>query len=270
MKTQVEIETIPEAPGKNQAVQSITRAANILKLLSRGGGHSVTGISKELKLSKGTVHRLLDTLQTTDFVIQDPISRHYYLGQFIVSLASNFLVSHQNLIIYAIDEMNHLRDLSGETICLSIHIGNKRCIVEELPSNQNIKFTVGKGFAVPLHVGCTGKVLLAQFSEPELEVLLTHLTSSPENVGGNNDRPTIDKAALREEIKTVREQGYALSFGEVMSDAAGISVPVKGYMCPVSLSIFGPEYRFKRIMQVMPELKKSANRISANMNRHVA
>ena len=252
----------PKAVAKNQTVQSITRAANILKLLSTGETHSITSISLELKLSKGTVHRLLETLEASNFVVQDPVNRRYGLGQFIVSLASNFMISHQTLILRCVDEMNHLRDVSGETICLSIPIGSKRFVLEELPSNQNIKFTVGKGFAVPLHLGCTGKVLLAELPESESDAVIDSLDAAL-----NEGESPLDKQALKQEVRSTREQGFAMSFGEVMSDAAGISVPIRGYICPSCISIFGPEYRFKRIMQVLPELRKSAGRISEALSK---
>lgn len=248
----------------NKSVQSISRAVAILKILSAGGRYSLTDISNSVKLSKSTVHRLLKTLEASEFVVQDPITRRYYLGQFIVRIASNYRISHQNLIICALGEMEHLRDVSGETVCLSISMGSNRYTLEELPSKQNVKFTLGKGFSGPLHVGSAGKALLSQLTNTELDRLLRHL-----NIGPDGDTKPLDKKALIADVENARTQGYSISFGEVINDAAAISVPIKNYICPACLSIFCPAYRFNSMTKFLPEMLKAAEHISLESSKQI-
>jgi hypothetical protein len=106
-------------------VNCIFRAAEILNMLSLGRNR-ITDICQELGLSKGTVHRLLKTLEQCGFVFLDPITHQYYLGHLIIKLSSNPDITHQNLIVCAYDEMKMLRDKSGETTALFIPIGNRR------------------------------------------------------------------------------------------------------------------------------------------------
>jgi hypothetical protein len=47
----------------------------------------------------------------------------------------------------------------------------------------------------------------------------------------------------------------------MLPDSAGISVPVKGYICPVALCVIGPKFRFKP-KSILDELKQSSTRIS--------
>jgi DNA-binding IclR family transcriptional regulator len=249
---------------KTKTVQSINRAAAILKILSAGGPYSLASISQGVDLSKSTVHRLLKTLEASEFVVQDPITRRYYLGQFIVRIASNYRISHQNLIICALDEMEHLRDVSGETVCLSIPMGRNRYTLEELPSKQNVKFTLGKGFSGPLHVGSAGKALLSQLTNTELDRLLRHL-----NIGPNSDTKPVDKKTLIADVEIARTQGYSISFGEVINDAAAISVPIKNYICPACLSIFCPAYRFNSMTKFLPEMLKAAEHISLESSEYI-
>lgn len=248
----------------NKSVQSISRATAILKTLSEGGRYSLSDISNSVKLSKSTVHRLLKTLETSDFVFQDPITRRYSLGQFIVRIASNYRISHQDLIICALNDMEHLREVSGETVCLSISMGMNRYTLEELPSNQNVKFTLGKGFSGPLYVGSAGKVLLAQLTSTELHKLLKHL-----NVDSAGNKQPIDKKLLIADVDNARKQGYFISFGEVINDATAISVPIKNYICPACLSIFCPAYRFNNMTKILPEMLKAAEHISLESSKQI-
>lgn len=59
------------------------------------------------------------------------------------------------------------------------------------------------------------------------------------------------------------KQGYAVSSGETLEGAISISVPIRGYFCPVALSIFGPKFRFEtHLMDCREKMEKSAKRIS--------
>ena len=73
-----------------------------------------------------------------------------------------------------------------------------------------------------------------------------------------------DENQLRREINKIRKKGFGTSFGETHTDAAGISVPVKGYFFPVVLSVMGPKVRFKPI-SILNELGETAIRISDNL-----
>ena len=78
-----------------------------------------------------------------------------------------------------------------------------------------------------------------------------------------------DKKILMKELKKVREQGYAISYGERIIGALGIAVPIRGYLFPVALSILGPEQRLKpKVKELLKEARESARRISAIYQNH--
>jgi len=240
-----------------KTINSIAHASDILRCLSEGTDRLVD-ISDDLRLSKGTIHRLLKALEATGLVVQNNRTRRYYLGSLILKLASNPTIAHQNLVMRALEDMEHLREKSGETIGIHIPIGLKRCVLEELPSLQQLRFVSDKGFTSPLHASAAGKVLLSEFKENELNIFLrsVHL----DQVGPNT---ITDKNRLLAEIKKIRKQGYATSLSEVIKGGAAICVPVRNYVCPVTLGIVGPQERFlPKRMAVLKELKKSAKNIS--------
>ena len=241
-------------------VKSIVRASDILKSLG-DGAEMLTDISNRVNLSKTTTYRLLKTLRASGFVVQDPVTQLYHLGHMIVRLASSPAISHHRLVVYAFDEMKYLRDLSEETVAIQVKLGVQRMILEELPSKQHIRFTLGNGFVMPLYTGAGGKVLLSELPESEMQCILngTKLVSATTN-------EIINKEALINEIKKVKQAGYAISFGETIVGNAGIAVPIKNYVCPAALGIFGPEARFREnMMNFLKDLRESVDRISKKL-----
>ena len=76
---------------------------------------------------------------------------------------------------------------------------------------------------------------------------------------------------MLQELRKVRRQGYSRSCGEVIKGAAAISVPVRGHVCPVALSIIGPENRFApKMIAILEELKNSAKLISNKLKGKTA
>jgi len=243
-------------------INSIARGADVLKSLS-GGLDRVSDISERVNLNKSTVHRLLKSLEKAEFVIQDPVTRRYYLGPLILNLSSKPIIAHQNLIVCAFEEMGSLRDLSRETAVLHIRAGLERICLEELQSPESIRYTAGKGVTAPIYTGSAGKVLLAELEEAEVQFLLGHLTMV--RIGPNT---ITNKKDLLKEIEKVRRQGYATSFRERLPEGASISVPIRGYITPVALSVLGPYNRFtqKVMMDVLKEMKRSAARIALRLS----
>ncbi len=241
-------------------VNSVVRAGQILTCLS-SGINRVSKISENLQLSISTIHRLLKTLENMGFAIQDSGSNSYYLGPAIFGLSKNLTESHQILISLALKHMEHLRDLSGETVSLSIRHGLQRIQLKELPSKKELKVAVGDNFAVPIYAGSAGKVLLSEQDEEELKPILERI-----ELIGIGPNTITDKDTLLQELKKARRQGYATGHGEVINGAAAISVPVRDYFCPVALSVIGPEDRFlPNMMTILEELKNSAILISSKL-----
>jgi IclR family acetate operon transcriptional repressor len=252
------VETAMVSP---KVVQAILKGGEILRTLA-DGVERISDLSQEVGLSKSTTHRLLKSLEAASLVMQDPITRRYFVGPLMLELASRPLVAHQNLTVCAFDEMRSLRDFSRETVVLHIRVGLERICLEELPGLENIRYTAGKGFSAPIYTGSAGKVLLSELKENELELLLKNLQLRP--IGPNT---ITDKKTLLKELDKVRKQGYATSFGERIQGSASISVPVRHYVCPVALSVLGPDNRFtmKTMMDVLKRMKESAERISEKL-----
>lgn len=244
-----------------ELVKSIVKSAGILRCISEGRNR-LGDIARNEKLSKSTIHRLLRTMVVTGFVVQDPLSLQYFLGPGILELLSNVTIAHEALTLCAMKEMQRLRAFTRETILLHVRVGLQRVCIEEVESQENLKYVNGKGFVAPLYTGAAGKILLSELTDGEIAFFLEVM-----DLVAVTDRTITDKEKLFFEIKEARGRGYATSFGERAEGSSCISVPVKNYSIPVALSVLGPDNRFTvdRIRESLDEVKGSAKRISASL-----
>jgi DNA-binding IclR family transcriptional regulator len=237
-------------------INSISRAIKVIQCLGEGL-NGVVEIAERLSLSKATVHRILQTLESTGMVIQEPFSRKYYIGPTFYKMSSALRIAHQGLVALAFDEMWYLRDLTGESVALQIQSGLQRALIEELESRQNYRYSLGRDYNAPLFTGSGGIAMLSQLTPMELEALIGHMDIFKTGPGAVKD-----KKQLNEEIEKAKQQGYAVSVESIHIGTAGISVPICNYSYPVALSVFGPKDRLDNMISHIPSIKERGDKIS--------
>jgi DNA-binding IclR family transcriptional regulator len=241
--------------GKTTSVKSIIRTSSILRCLSKNI-HSIKEIADHCRLSMATVHRILQTLEESELAFQDPINRKYYLGPLFTQLSLSQINAHQYLIVQSAEEVNRIWDLFGEFTALNAEVGMRIIQLVNIPSKFN--YSISRIDDCPMFYGSHSKVLMAQHSDDEIEVILNSVTPKPPS-----NHCVTDREQLKEQFMEARRQGYYICRKEIDEIVMGISVPIKNYMCPASLSVVGPEIHLEAISAVViKELLISANRIS--------
>jgi IclR family KDG regulon transcriptional repressor len=245
---------------ETNSVKSISRAADILFCLSNGI-NTVTDIAKKCELSKSTVHRLLKALKESHLATQDPINQQYHLGPLITRLSSNPQTNHNYLITCSIEEMNGLWNIVEETVTLNIMIGIQYVRLHEIPSKHDLRVIERYDPVGPIYVGATAKVLLSQLNDEELKAAIKHI-----RISCVTEHSVTDKKILLAQSRKIRQQGYAISYGERIAGALCISAPIKNYFWPAALSIVGPEIRLKpRVNELVREVTARSSRITNNI-----
>lgn len=237
-------------------VRSVERALDIVLCIARATQPmSLSEIARSVVLHKSTVYRLMLSLQNKGFVRRDPESDKYVLGWSVLELLGNPHWSDA-LTSVSLSEMRRLRDITGETVSLYVRSGIERIRVQALQSEHPIRNVVSVGASYPLYVGASGKVLLA-FSNNSLL----------EEVFSRSDVPAhFDKEELREQLDTIRMDGFAISIQERDAEAAAMAAPVLGRNgeCLAALAVSGPVSRLTtpRMKQFVEALCDSAHRLS--------
>ncbi len=245
--------------------RSVFRAIKILNSIS-DGNKGITPIADTLDLDKGTVHRILKSMENTGIIIQSIRDRKYYVGPLIYKLASNPLITHQILIDCAFEEMTSLRDKFKGTLCILIPRGIYGVFIELVESKESVRATTYVGNYMPLHIGAGGKVILSQYTDKELELFFKWLQIKyPETIEMGLKTITMDQ--LRNLIMTTREAGYCITHDEV-AGGIGIAVPIFKYICPAALVLLFPAIgHYDRIGDVIEDLKHHSNLITSKLEQ---
>ncbi|MBA2950573.1 IclR family transcriptional regulator [Streptomyces himalayensis] len=203
------------------AVQSIERAAAILRLLASGHRRLGLGeVAASLGLAKGTAHGILRTLQHVDFVEQDQATGKYQLGAALLHLGTSYLDVNE-LRSRSINWADALAARSGEAVRIGTPLEGQVLVVHHVFRPDDTLQTLDVGSLLPLHASALGKVLLAYGATPVaplveagLEAYNRHTLATPED---------LDRA-----LTEIREVGWAAEVQEMIIGEAGIAVPIRG------------------------------------------
>ena len=246
--------------GAYPTVQSISRAVKILGCLRDHGG-SLTDIVEYCKLSKSTVHRILRALEDSKLVAHNEGDHRYYFGPLMTTLVTRSQTDNAELVTCSLYEMQRLHELLEETVNISILPALKNTIVHEIPSDHELRVAQENRLMGFIYAGATVRVLLSQFTDEQLGLILKQIT-----LARITERTVLDKEVFKKLVDEARSQGYAVSYGEKLSGAIGVAAPLFNYSCPAAIAIIGPESRMlPRIDEFIREIRDSASVISAKL-----
>src|SRR5919107_892319 len=189
-------------------LQSVDRALHVLELLAGWGSGGVSELANQIGVHKSTAFRLLGALEAREMVQQDTERGKYRLGFGLVRLARRV-----NVQLELTEQARPLTDELSRTVGESINVAVLRehfaVNVVQSRGEASVARQNWIGQLTPLHATSSGKVLLA------------HLDSAhqAELVGRELDRFTphthCDPVVLKEELRSVLELGYAVTYGEL-------------------------------------------------------
>jgi DNA-binding IclR family transcriptional regulator len=208
--------------GMPGSIQSIERAAAILRLMARGSGRLGVGeIAHSLGLARGTTHGILRTLQRVGFVEQDETSGKYQLGAALLHLGTSYLDANE-LRSRAINWADALAARSGEAVRIGTVLDGRALVVHHVFRPDDTLQTLDVGTLLPLHATALGKILLAFDANA--------VTALPAGDLEPFSRRTIcSRHALTRALAHIREVGWADEVEEMTVGEASIAAPIRGY-----------------------------------------
>lgn len=199
-------------------------------------------LARRLEISPPAVHRLLVALRSRGLVEQDSTSRLYWLGWGLVSIAEALLRRTPPAELGA-PLARHLREVSRETVLISMPVGAEHVCVFEAEGPQQIRRKVVVGTRAPLVAGASGRVILAFYPPKEADRLL----AGPTLPRYTNNTPT-NPYEVRALLEESRGTGLARSQAETVAGVASIATPFFGPDGSVagSIAVSGPVDRWER------------------------
>lgn len=218
---------------KMRTVRAVERALEILQSFSVDKpSMSVIELQKKVRLSRPTLYRLLHTLMVKGFVRADGDPQRFTLDHGVAPLA-HVWISALDATNAAAPIISHLRDQTGETSALYVLRGDLRTCVLEITSQHVLSIAQGVGHGEPIFRGASGKAILAFMNEQSAGSVLQNVPH------GTN------KKRLLEDLARIREEGFAVSRGEVIVGAVAIAAPFSDRTGNVvgSIGVVGPQAR---------------------------
>lgn len=222
-----------------KGTQAIIRALHLLKMIAAAErDSSLTELATELDLSPSTTHRILTALESEGLIEQQSASRRYTLGPSALTIGAHALYK-SDLRALARPILQALARTSGETATLEIPVEGQMLILDEISGPQIIGARIEVGTRWPAYATSTGRALLAELSDDELEIQINRERES------FTAATLVEPDALRADIIRIRKYGYSAVIGELESQysAVGAAVYDATGRAVAALSIGGPSER---------------------------
>lgn len=252
----------------NNLVQTIERVSQILDILGQNPqGISIRDLSLKVNLPKGTTHRLLSSLSYLGYVRQDPKTRNYFLGFKLVELG-NILLNQIDLRKEAEPFLRQLAERTKETVHMVILDRNEVVYIDKVELDHNpsgLRMASRIGLRNPAHSSAVGKVLLSHLSDEALNQFL-----KTKGLLKRTENTITDAAQLKEHLKIVRNQGYAVDDEENEKGVRCVGAPIYDGAgnAVAAISISGPAFRLtKKLVQEIykKEVMETALKISQRL-----
>lgn len=205
---------------KSESASAVGRAFAILAALGEHGQIGMSELSQHVGLSKTTVHRILQTLKTLGFVVQEGETDRYRLTVRLFELGAKALES-VDLIREADVEMRRVGQLTRETVHLAVFDEDHIIYIHKIESDYSLRMHSRIGRRNPLHSTAIGKVLLAWMQPEEAREVLSRCEFKK-----STPRTLVSAQAVMSILPHVREQGYGEDNEEQEEGLRCLAVPV--------------------------------------------
>jgi DNA-binding IclR family transcriptional regulator len=208
-----------ERPTRRGSIQSIDRAARILKALASGPRRlGVTELATRLELAPPTVHGLLQTLQANGFVEQDRDSGKYQLGAGLLQLGNSYLDLNE-LRGRSLVHAERLAARADAAVRVGVMHGADVIVVHHVFRPDATLQILEVGAQLPIHASAMGKAILAYAAPAVVDDLvaesLPRLTSR-----------TLGEKGLRTEFEAIRDNGVARERDEAVLGESSVAAPI--------------------------------------------
>lgn len=246
-------------------LRSLARGLQIIELFTHDKPVlTFDEIRARCRFPGSTLYRFLDNLTRAGLLSLHPMTKEYRLGAVFIRLGQ---VAQKGIPLLELcyPVMRRLSAETGESVFLSIREGREKVCVSSVESGRRpIRYVPKTGSVAPLHVGASGKAILAFMHEDEMRDVVDKgrlVSVTPKTI--------TNRVKLKERLARIRGNGYDYSEGESVSGAWGLGFPIldpSGYavasltLAGTMLDPAGP--RLKTFVEIM---KRSVSEIESEL-----
>mgnify|MGYP000532963906 CR=1 FL=1 len=239
---------------KENTITATRTSLRIVEALKRLDGAGLTAVASDLDIAKSTVHNHLQTLEDEGYITSD--GGVYRVGLRFLELGE-YKRNRMDIYEKVRPEVASLAEKTGEMANAAVEEHGEGVYITRAEGTQAVTVDTYAGKRVKLHCTALGKTILAQLPEARIdEIVETH------GLPARTENTITDRAALKEELADIREQGYAYDREERLPGLRCVAAPVipEAGEPVAALSVSGPTTRIEgdRFHDEIPELLRSA------------
>lgn len=243
--------------GTSGRIGSVDRFSSIVDILRENGPMTSQAVANELDVAKSTAHAYLATMESLEFLVHG--TDGYALG---LRLLDDGMFARDELPVVeaAAGAVEQLANDTSEAVYLVVEEHGRAVYVDYALGSRAVKTHARIGTRSHLHSLASGKAILANLEEDRVqEIVDMHgLPAKTENTVSSADQ-------LFEELKTVRERGYAINEHEALVGTRAVGAPIlSGDDVVAAIAVAGPANRLTRDRleeKVLGEVLATANEI---------
>jgi IclR family KDG regulon transcriptional repressor len=243
---------------------AVEKAFQIIKLIARRDKSlTLSDLSRELGISKSTLHGIARTLEEMGIIYRNTKTRRYALGITLFELART-VYARMDLRETARPIMEDLMRSTQQTVFLGIRSGDHVSIVDIVESTRNLKITAHIGARLPLLVGATGKIFMAIMEDQQADQFIRTM-----KLRRDTERSITDPERYIEEVRKARDCGYALDDGEYIQGVRAVAASIHAQGQPMSaiwVVGFTQSMATEEMETIALETKRAADTILSKFN----
>jgi DNA-binding IclR family transcriptional regulator len=245
---------------------AVTRAAAILDVLAEDPSTAFgpSELARRLGLPKSSIANICVALADAGLIRR--IGTGFSLGRKLAELGGAYLTA-VDVVQEFYDACRQLPTGSEETVQLAVLDGIEMTYLARHDGRQQVRLTSGIGRRLPAQSTATGKAALASLDDAELERRLASITTFPAITPHSH----LSLAALRDDLRQVRERGYAIDDEETVEGVMcyGIVVPARRPDGPyaASITLLRARASDERVPLLIDDLRWLASALSDPLRR---
>lgn len=246
----------------SRQVKSVQTAFRIVEFLQDMDGATMNELATQLDLAKSTVHNYLGTLQSLGYAVEHDGTYRLGLRFLTHGMAAKSGLRIRDAVAHVLPEVATRLE---QPVWWVVEEHGRGIFVATFAPESGTQVYGRVGKRSYLHTHAPGKAILARLPEEHVEEIIEY-----HGLPTYTNETITDPEPLREELATIREQGYAISDGEAALGVRSIGVAFDGpHEYTHGLGVFGYSHDISSVLEqdIPAVLHDAADDISATATR---
>lgn len=195
----------------------ISKTFSLLRAFTDGQSEwGVNELARFLDMPVSSAHRMISTLKDEHILEYSDVTGKYKIGSDFIRMAS-IISTNVDVKKVARPYLEKLATNLHHSVYFSLYYPQHRklAFVDSIKSSYALQYVLEIGVLQPVHIAASGKNILAHLKDTEIDEILEQEVESED-----------EKKLLKDELKKVKEQGYAKTANERKEGALSIGAPV--------------------------------------------